>query len=99
MIQKYEDFFKDKEVETKLLDYQARLQIELKKYTNAYVLVDIKEDILSVEFYFSHNLDYIFNEYSITSKIISGLKVEDLAKSIIEKYKRVINIRYFKNSV
>ena len=99
MIQKYEDFFKDKEVETMLLDYQARLQIELKKYTHAYVLVDIKEDILSVEFYFAHNLDYIFNEYSITSKIISGLDVIEFAKSIIDKYKRIINIRYFKNSV
>lgn len=86
-------------LENPITIFKKNLVIHLKDYLYAYVKVYIKNDDLQIELYHNHNLDFMYTEYSISSKIISGLNSKELAIKIVKKYKSVLLHRHFKTEI
>lgn len=83
-------------LENPITIFKKNLIIDLKSIVNCYIQVYIKGDELQIELYRSHKLEYICTEYSISSKILTGLTSKELAIKIAKRYKRVLLRRHFK---
>lgn len=85
--------------ENMLTIFKKNLIIRLKEYTYDYIKVYIANDNLIIEFYYKHELSYNHIEYSIESKVMSGLTTEMLAQKVIRSYGKVLHFRHFKSII
>lgn len=79
-----------------IITFKKNLKKALKDIIIDSSKIYVIDDTLHVEFYYHQNVNYIYTELSITSKIVSGLTTEELANKICNAYKSVILIRHFK---
>ena len=76
--------------------FKTHFIIAMKEYTNDYIKCYLEDDDLTIEIYYHHQLNYIYKEISITSKIISGISAEQLAEKIAKQYRDILLYRHFK---